>query len=198
MSSQKINKCRLCKNTKLVKILNFGKASLGNNLQKNKSNSLAAKEYPLQLYQCNKCNHFQLSYSVDPKFLYATNYTYLSKTGESFVKYLKDNCKKIIKKIKLKKNSVVLDVGSNDGTALSFYQNFNMRVCGIDPAKIPAKVANKNKIFTYNNFFSKKIAKKIISKFGKADLIISHNTLAHVKNIENIFKNIYFVLKNKG
>jgi len=198
MKNREIVKCRLCNHDAFTKILNFGYISLGNDLQNNFKNSLKTKKYLLCLIRCKKCSHFQLNYSVRPKILYAKNYTYLSSTGLSFVEYLKNNSKILIKKLNLKKKSLVLDIGSNDGTALSFYKNSGMEVCGVDPASIPAKIANKKKIFTYNNFFSKKIVRKIFIKFGKADLIISHNTLAHVENIHEIFKNIYLSLKEGG
>ena len=198
MANNSIFDCRLCQNSKLRKVLNFKKISLGNNLQNKYQDALKAKEYPLALNQCKKCSHFQLNFSVDPKILYATNYTYLSRTGYSFVQYLKKNASKIIKQIKLKTNSLVLDIGSNDGTALSFYKEQGIKVCGIDPATKPAIIANKKKIFTYNNFFSNQISKKIIRKFGYPDLIISHNTLAHVEDIKQIFENIFNTLKKNG
>ena len=198
MSNCKIDKCRLCKSKILKKIFDFGRVSLGNNLQTKISESLISKEYPLSLNRCNECCHFQLSYSVDPKILYAKNYTYLSNTGSSFVEYLKKNSQTLIKKLSLKKKDFILDIGSNDGTALKFYQKKGIRVCGVDPALLPSREANKKKIFTYHNFFTKKVVRKIIKKFGKADLIISHNTLAHVHNIHSIFKNIFFSIKHGG
>ena len=56
----------------------------------------------------------------------------------------------------------------------------------------------KKKFLLHIDFFSKKIVHKIFTKFGKADLIISHNTLAHVENIHEIFENIYLALKKDG
>jgi SAM-dependent methyltransferase len=198
MKNLEITKCRLCNHGTFTKILNFGYISLGNDLQDNFKNSLKTKKYLLCLIRCKSCSHFQLNNSVNPRVLYAKNYTYLSNTGLSFVKYLKENSKKLIKKLNLRKKNIVLDIGSNDGTALSFYKQSGMKVCGVDPASKPAKIANKKKIFTYNDFFSKKIVHKIFTKFGKADLIISHNTLAHVENIHEIFENIYLALKKDG
>ena len=89
MHGKKINRCRLCKSKKIQKVINFGKIPLGNNLLKNKRQSLRVKKYPLILNNCKNCNHFQLSYSVDPQILYAKNYTYLSGTGPSMVSHLK-------------------------------------------------------------------------------------------------------------
>ena len=85
-----IRNCRLCKSFKLKPFLNFGKVSLGNDLQVNQSNAIKSKKYPLVINKCQDCGHFQLSISVNPKKLYATNYTYLSGVGKSFVSHLEN------------------------------------------------------------------------------------------------------------
>ncbi len=73
-----------------------------------------------------------------------------------------------------------------------------MRVLGVDPAKKPCQVAKQKGIKSINSFFNKKIAQKIVKKYGKVDFVTSHNTLAHVDDINNIFKNIYQILKKDG
>ena len=54
----------------------------------------------------------------------------------------------IFNKCSLKKNDLVLDIGSNDGTCLSAFKKRNLKVLGIDPAKLPSNIANKNGIRT--------------------------------------------------
>ena len=76
-------------------IFDFGLIPLGNNLQSSIKDSLSVDNFPLVLVQCSNCKHFQLNFSVDPKILYATNYTYLSGIGNSFRKHLKEFCKSV-------------------------------------------------------------------------------------------------------
>ncbi len=198
MDGKIIKKCRLCNNKKLDRIINFGKIPLGNNLLSQKKLSKKAKKYPLILNNCKSCNHFQLNYSVNPKILYAKNYTYLSGTGKSMVIHLKKYADEIIKKINLKKNNIILDIGSNDGTCLLNFQKRKMTVLGIDPATKPCKVAKSKGIDSINNFFDKKTVRKVERLHGKVDFITSHNTLAHVDNLKSIFKNIHYILKYNG
>lgn len=198
MHGKKINRCRLCNNLDIFKVINFGKIALGNNLIKNKKKIYKAKKYPLILNKCNKCNHFQLSYSVNPKILYANNYTYLSGTGNSMVAHLKEYSNYAIKKAKLVKKSLIVDIGSNDGTCLTNFKNRNMNVLGIDPAKKPCQIANKKGIKSINGFFNKKISRKILREYGEVDFVTSHNTLAHVDDIKSMFENIFFILKKNG
>ena len=118
---KKINSCRICNSKKIKTIYNFGLMPIGNDLQKNILKSLKCKKYPLKLINCLKCNHFQLSISINPKLLYAKNYTYLTGVTKTFKEHFENYSKWIIKKCKLKNNSLILDIGSNDGTCLSFF-----------------------------------------------------------------------------
>ena len=85
--SKKMNNCRLCDSNKLIKIIDFGKVPLGNNLTHSKKSSNNADIFDLCLIRCSYCKHFQLNYEVSPDKLYATNYTYLSGVAPSFIKH---------------------------------------------------------------------------------------------------------------
>ena len=194
-SYKNITQCRLCDSKKIKQIYNFGLIPLGNNLQKFRLQSVNCKKYPLSLMQCSKCNHFQLSISVNPKILYAKNYTYLTGVTKTFKKHFSDYSNWIIKKCKIKKGSLILDIGSNDGTCLNYFKKNKMKVIGIDPAKKPCQIANTNGIKTINNFFNKKTSSRIQKNYGQFDFITSHNVLAHTENIQEIFLSIFDLLK---
>ena len=196
--SKSTSNCRLCNSKNLVNFVNFGKVAIGNNLLNSKKKSLNTKKFPLKVKRCKNCNHFQLSYQVSPKILYTTNYTYLSGVAPSFKKHLATYSNWIIKKCNLKKNNLVLDIGSNDGTCLEEFKKNNFNVLGVDPANLPAKIANKKGITTLNNFFDMSRAKKILKKYGKIDFITSHNVLAHISKNQEVFKGIYYILKDEG
>ena len=122
----------------------------------------------------------------------------MSGVSSTFKNHLKEYVNWSVKKCNLKKDQIVLDVGSNDGTCLKYFQKKKLRVIGIDPAKKPSDIANKNGIKTINDFFTKKRAASIKKKYKKIDYITSHNVLAHIDNLEEVFKNIYFLLKEDG
>ena len=85
---RKITSCRLCQSKALNSFVDFGCVPLGNNLEPNLDSSSNADEFPLEVVRCKKCSHFQLSCAVNPKLLYARNYTYLSGIGKSFLKHM--------------------------------------------------------------------------------------------------------------
>jgi SAM-dependent methyltransferase len=190
--------CRLCKSKNIQKFIDFGSTPLGNNLQEKKEISQNVESYDLKVMRCNDCQHFQLSVSILPELLYATNYTYLSGIGSSFVEHIKKYVSWVLDKTCSTTPGVIVDIGSNDGTCLKFFKKKGYSVCGVDPAQKPSEIANSNDIFTINSFFDNNIARNILDKFGEVDVVTSQNVLAHIDNIISTFENIYNILKVGG
>jgi SAM-dependent methyltransferase len=188
--------CRLCGGDVLRPIVDFGEVALGNNLQETRAGALEAARYPLVLMRCGSCGHFQLGHAVDPRLLYATNYTYLTGVGASFVKHLDDYAGWAVSKGLLPKDALVVDIGSNDGTCLKMFQKRGHRVQGVDPASKPAEIANADGVPTLNMFFGADAVAKIGA--GTVDYVTSHNVLAHVDDLTLTFASIYDLLKPGG
>ena len=186
--------CRSCGNINLKRVVSLGYQPLANNLLNNKKEKVDL--YPLEVNYCSKCHNCQLSVSVDPKKMFS-NYLYTSSTSKTFRDHFIKAANKYIKDLKLKpKNSYIIDVGSNDGVALKPFKEKKFKnLLGIEPAKNLAKIANKNKIKTYNGFLKKKALKKI--KKG-ADLILASNVFAHSDNLKEMFECMLNLLKPKG
>ncbi len=186
--------CRCCGGKKLKRVLSLGYQPLANNLlkKKNEKNEL----YPLEVNYCENCHNCQLSVAVDPKKLFS-NYLYTSSTSKVFRDHFEKAAKKYINEFKLKpKNSYIIDVGSNDGVALKPFKNLKFKkILGIEPAKNLAKLANKNKIKTFNGFLSKKNLKKIKKN---ADLILASNVFAHSDDLKEMAACMISLLSKKG
>ena len=135
-------------------LIDFGELPLGNNLVNNYRQTFSIEKYPLKILKCKKCNHFQLSYSVDPRLLYATNYTYLSGIGLSFLQHIKEYVEWVHKKNKSSHDKFVFEIGSNDG-ALEEFKKYGYNVLGIDPASKPVKIAQKKVLKLFLHFLIK-------------------------------------------
>ena len=148
--------CRSCGNTNLKRVVSLGYQPLANNLLKKQKEK--CELYPLEVNYCDKCHNCQLSVCVDPKKMFI-NYLYTSSTSKVFRQHFVTAAKKYIKDLKLKKNnSYIIDIGSNDGVALKPFKDLGFKKSfGVEPAKNLAKIANKNKIKTFNGFLEKKI-----------------------------------------
>ena len=193
-----LRSCRLCCSPKLKSFVDFGRLPLGNNLAPVHDQALVAEEYPLSMNRCDGCGHFQLAVAVDPARLFATNYTYLSGIGKSFVSHFKEYAAWVKDQCDLRPNALVVDIGSNDGTCLKEFQKLGFSVCGVDPASVPAQLANESGIRTLNLFFDSDAVEEILAEYGEADFVTSHNVLAHVADLRKVFENIIRLLKPGG
>ena len=152
--------CRSCGNINLKRVVSLGYQPLANNLLSSKEEKCDL--YPLEVNFCPKCYNCQLSVAVDPKKMFS-NYLYTSSTSSSFRNHFIEAAKSYTKQFKLKpKKSYIIDIGSNDGVALKPFKDLGFnKILGIEPAKNLAKLANKNKIKTFNGFLESKNLKKI-------------------------------------
>ncbi len=186
--------CRSCGNEKLKRVVSLGYQPLANNLLKKKDEK--CELYPLELNYCENCHNCQLSVSVDPKKMFS-NYLYTSSTSKIFRDHFINAAKKYKKEFKLNpKKSYIIDIGSNDGIALKAFKDLKFKkILGIEPAKNLAKLANKNKIRTFNGFLNKKNTKKIKKN---ANLILASNVFAHSDNLKEMAECMISLLDKKG
>ena len=186
--------CRSCGNTDLKRVVSLGYQPLANNLLSKENEQ--CELYPLEVNYCGKCHNCQLSVSVDPKKMFL-NYLYTSSTSKLFRNHFVDAAKKYSKEFRLnKKNSYIIDIGSNDGVALKPFADLGFKkILGIEPAKNLAKLANKNKIKTFNGFLERKNLKKIKKN---ADLILASNVFAHSDKLKEMAECMFSLLSNKG
>ncbi|MDA8764416.1 NAD-dependent epimerase/dehydratase family protein [Candidatus Pelagibacter bacterium] len=186
--------CRSCGNTDLKRVVSLGYQPLANNLLKKQNEK--CELYPLEMNYCSKCHNCQLSVSVDPKKMFS-NYLYTSSTSKVFRNHFVNSAKKYTKELKLNKNKTyIIDIGSNDGVALKPFLDLGFKnILGIEPAKNLAKLANKNKIKTFNGFLEIKNLKKIKKN---ADLILASNVFAHSDKLKEMAKCMFSLLGKKG
>jgi len=186
--------CRSCGNLNLKRVVSLGYQPLANNLLK-KINEKCEK-YPLEVNYCENCHNCQLSVSIDPKKMFS-NYLYTSSTSKLFRNHFINAAKKYAKDLRLnKKKSLIIDIGSNDGVALKPFLELGYKnILGVEPAKNLAKLANKNKIKTFNGFLEKKNLKKIKKN---ADLILASNVFAHSDKLKEMAECMLQLLSKNG
>ena len=197
-SFYKKEECRVCESKKLKKAVELTPTPPGNNFLNNKELDQVEDVYPLTLDFCVSCSHVQLSHVVEPSFLFQNDYSYVSSTSSVFVNHLSEYADHITKMFGLDESSFVIDIGSNDGTCLSFFKAKSMKVLGVDPATAIANQATKDGIRTIPDFFNKDTALKIIDTDGKANLITSHNACAHIDDLGSVIEGVEILLADDG
>jgi nucleoside-diphosphate-sugar epimerase/SAM-dependent methyltransferase len=190
-------KCRVCDNVNLRSVINLGESPLANSLLS--SDELGKKEemFPLEMVYCDNCHLCQLSYVVPPEKMFS-NYLYVTSTTETFKKHFASMAEKIVRDFNLKENSLVVDIGSNDGLLLKNFKERGTRVVGVEPAENICEIARKDGIDTLDGFFHEDSVEDIVKMKGKADIITANNVFAHVGNVRELVRNVKNLLKEDG
>ncbi|MEK6844138.1 MAG: NAD-dependent epimerase/dehydratase family protein, partial [Nanoarchaeota archaeon] len=190
--------CRSCGNGNLRSVLSLGKTPLANNLLSNEDLKLDEELFSLEMVYCNNCHLCQLSYVVPPEKMF-NNYLYVTSTTDTFKKHFENMAKSIANELRLTENSLVVDIGSNDGLLLKNFKKIGInRVVGVEPAQNICEIARNDGIDTLCGFFDSSIVSNILNMKGKANLITANNVFAHVHNIGELTKNVKKLLAEDG
>jgi SAM-dependent methyltransferase len=153
--------------------------------------------FPLQVCVCETCGHYQLNESVSPERLFR-HYLYVAGTSPVNVEHFRKYAADMIQTFELKPNSKILDIASNDGTLLQAFKDLNMSVLGIDPAVNLATEATDKGIETIPEFFTEEQADKMLTKYGRFDLITANNVFAHVSEMIDFAKGVKKLMAPNG
>ncbi len=191
-----VDKCQICANPELEPILFLGYLPPANRVHLIGDKPKEQLSYPAQILYCPKCHLVQLGLIVDPRILFPPEYPYTSST----TKILRDNFAELYKECKtlidMKKEDLIVDIGSNDGNLLSNFKD-NHKVLGVTPEQI-GKLAIEKGIPTLISFFNSDSVSKILKENGKAKIITATNVFAHIDNINEIVEDILKLLKDDG
>ncbi|OGM16560.1 hypothetical protein A2V56_00730 [Candidatus Woesebacteria bacterium RBG_19FT_COMBO_42_9] len=192
-----VTRCRICRSTELYRFLDLGFMPVPNGFRKKEELGKKEKKYELCCCFCETCGHVQLSGVVRPQLMF-TNYVYIPSTS----KVMMNNFSRLAHQAYVAKSldefSLVLDIGSNDGSLLTFFKAYGSKVVGIDPAENISKVAELNGIPTEIGLFNLASANKVKKKYGAADVITATNVIAHIDDLYGVFRGVDTLLKKDG
>ena len=191
--------CKICKSKKIIKITNLESQPISSVFLSKKNFNL--KKYNINLYQCYKCKLIQFKSLPPLGEMYGKTYGYRTSLSKLMINHMKEKFIKFSKLGIIKKNSNILDIGSNDGTFLNFFANKEkkLNLYGIDPSSEKFKKFYNKKInlitdyFTYENFF-----KNINNQGQKFKLITSFAMFYDIDNPNKFCKDIYKLLDKDG
>ena len=193
--SKIINKCQFSQKKDLVNILSLGFLPSVNQMHKINSKRSFENFFPTNLVYSPSSKLFQIDNIVNKKILFPKSYPYTSSTTKILRENFKNLYEETNKIFKLKKEDLVIDIGSNDGNLLEKFKN--CKVLGITPEKIGLQAIKKG-IPTIIDYFTSKSANKILTKYGKAKVITATNVFAHIDDIDEVIINIKKLLKKNG
>ena len=186
----KIKICRSCKSKKLSKVFSLGKQTLTGIFPPSKNAKITKGN--LSLILCNKCKLLQLENNFNPNEMYGENYGYMSSLNKSMMTHLKLKALNFQKKYNLKSGQNILDIGSNDGTFLSYF-NKNFNLFGCDPTIKKFSRYYRKDIKQMPNFFTGDLFKD-----KKFNLITSISMFYDLPDPSKFAKEINSILDKNG
>lgn len=189
--------CNFCGETKNWMMANLGSQPLANNYLRNKQDIPKEKSYPLVARVCAKCQLCQVDRLVSPTEIFS-DYAYFSSFSSSWVEHARRYAVNMTERFSINKNSLVIEIASNDGYLLQHFVASGVPVLGVEPASNIAEHANKNGIRTINCFMGVETAKELVAQGFSADLIAANNVLAHVPDLNDFIGGIRLLLKPTG
>jgi SAM-dependent methyltransferase len=188
--------CRSCGSPRLKSFLSLGETPLANGLLDSNGLRRLEPKYPLDVAFCGECSLVQLLATVRPEVLFGEDYPYYSSFSDTLLEHSRKNAERLIASRGLGANSLVVEVGSNDGYMLQYFAKEGIPILGIDPASGPAKAAKEKGVPTLCAFFGKSLAAHMRDRGTKADLVIANNVLAHVDDLNGFVEGIRTILKD--
>ncbi len=198
---REIQKCRVCGNRDLAPVLSLGEQYLTGVFPSIRE--AAPSRGPLELVACNTagnqkaCGLVQLRQSYNLEEMYGENYGYRSSLNQAMVNHLGTKVYQLLDRYPLQKGDLVLDIGSNDGTLLSFYPPENLTVVGIDPTAQKFASFYRKHISVIPDFFSAELFRE---KFGtrRARIVTSISMFYDLENPLSFMEDVTSILEKDG
>ncbi|MEM9907672.1 MAG: class I SAM-dependent methyltransferase, partial [Cyanobacteria bacterium P01_D01_bin.44] len=176
----------------------LGMSPISNAYLKPEQLNAAEKFYPLHAYVSEDNLLVQLEQFETPEAIFSNDYAYFSSYSDSWLKHAEAYTELMIERFGFDQTSQVIELASNDGYLLQYFQARQVPVLGIEPASNVAQVAIDKGIPTLVKFFGVETAKALVDSDQQADLLLGNNVLAHVPDLNDFVAGMKIALKPDG
>jgi SAM-dependent methyltransferase len=190
--------CRFCATSLTQSFCDLGMSPLSNANVAADRLGAAEKFYPLHAFVCQQCWLVQLPEHESPEHIFADNYAYFSSYSQSWLDHARRYAESMTARYGYGPHSQVVEIASNDGYLLQFFQQRGVPVLGIEPADNCAQVARTKGIETLSRFFGEITARDLVAQGRRADLLLGNNVLGHVPDINDFVGGLPLLLKPDG
>ena len=153
--------------------------------------------FPLDLFLCLACGHAQLLDVVPPDLLFG-DYRYVTTSSPGLVEHFKKYSAVVLDRFAPPLSSLVVEIGSNDGTLLGFFKEAGLRPLGIDPAVEIARKASESGLETLPAYFTSDLAREVRDQQGPAAIVCANNVFAHMDDIGDVADGVRSLLAPDG
>ena len=190
--------CRFCKRALTNVFIDLVNSPASNSFLTKEQLSEPETYFPLKVYTCHQCFLVQVDEYKKSDAIFDSNYVYFSSFSTSWLQHARKYTEMMTDRFGYDKNSLVIEVASNDGYLLQYFKEKEIPVLGIEPTANTAAAASEKGIDSVIDFFGVRLAKELVSKNIKADLLLGNNVLAHVPDILDFVGGMKIILNEEG
>ena len=189
--------CRLCQSRNLELVLQLAPSPIGDAYVTSDQCDVPQPLFPIDLYLCRDCGLAQLLDVIAPEVLYG-DYIYVTSSSLGLGDHFRAYAQEVCDAVKPPPGSLVVDIGSNDGTLLGHFKDLGMRVIGVEPAEHIAQAATAAGRETIAGFFTPELARQLREQRGRATIVTANNVFANVDDLEPMMRGIRELLAEDG
>ena len=189
--------CRFCGRALGHVFADLGTSPLANSYLRREQLAEPEPTYPLEVMVCDSCFLVQLPEVASPAEIFS-DYAYFSSYSETWLRHCERYAESMVERLDLGAGHRVVEVASNDGYLLQFFQRRGVPVLGVEPAANVAAAAEKAGIPTRIEFFGVEAARRLADDGLAADLLVGNNVLAHVPDINDFVAGLELALRPGG
>ena len=191
-------RCRFCASPLRQTFVDLGTSPLCQSTSRHEAHQME-KFYPLHAYVCGECFLVQLAHDIEPGEIFTSEYAYFSSFSDSWLAHAAAYVEKMTERLQLSPRSRVVELASNDGYLLQYFVKRGIPVLGVEPsANVAAEAAIAKGVPTVVRFFGQQTARELVAEYGKADLMLGNNVLAHVPDLNDFVAGIKLMLGPAG
>jgi hypothetical protein len=189
--------CRVCCGQRLEQFLDLGDQPHCNSLLVQTESDVREPFYPLKVWFCHDCTTVQIDHTVPKEEMFG-EYLYVSGTTETLRAHFRASAERLVNKLALGPDDLVVDIGSNDGTWLKSYTRWKLRTLGVEPARNLSRQANEEGVPTLNRFFGVDTARKIIACHGHPKLVTAAGVFFHLEELQSATEAVRLLIDKGG
>lgn len=190
--------CRFCQNPLTHQFIDLVNSPPSNSFLKAEQLNEPEIFFPLVVFVCEKCFLVQIDEYKKADEIFSSDYVYFSSFSKSWLAHSQKYVEMMCSRFGYDADSQVIEVASNDGYLLQYFQQKGIPVLGIEPTLNTAEAARAKGIETRVEFFGKDLARKLTEENRQADLILGNNVLAHVPDINDFVAGLKIALEPAG
>jgi len=152
--------------------------------------------FPFSMLVCRSCWQVQIEEFPAPEFMFS-NHPYVTGVNMPVVDHFDRLAKRTIERFQIEPNSLVIDIGCNDGTLLRKFQSCGMRVLGVDPGRLTGQLCRDAGTTVCETFWNEATGKAIRHLNLKPRLISATAVFYHVQDIHDFIRGLHEVMDEK-